>query len=100
MNLQLPSFDDAVCFGIGVRNGIVHGIESFKRSVMKQKFANLFLAWEDELQFKSLTSPCRAAVIAALSGLGVVATPGGLVYLWEFSSGSKLGVLHHFEGNH
>lgn len=47
---------------------------------------------------RSLTSLCRAAVIAALSGLGVIGTHNGLVYLWELSTGRKLGTLHQFEG--
>ncbi|XP_031376678.1 uncharacterized protein LOC116192300 isoform X2 [Punica granatum] len=42
----------------------------------------------------------RAVAIAALSGHGVIGTRDGIVYLWDLSTGNKLGTLHHFiEGN-
>ncbi|XP_040373477.1 uncharacterized protein LOC112196523 isoform X6 [Rosa chinensis] len=40
----------------------------------------------------------RASVIGASAGLGICGTCDGLVYMWELSSGTKLGTMHHFKG--
>uniref|UniRef100_A0A6N2M7V0 FYR C-terminal domain-containing protein n=1 Tax=Salix viminalis TaxID=40686 RepID=A0A6N2M7V0_SALVM len=40
----------------------------------------------------------RAAAIGSSSGNGIIGTFDGLVYMWEFTTGTKLGTLHHFEG--
>ncbi|KAG6764005.1 hypothetical protein POTOM_031457 [Populus tomentosa] len=40
----------------------------------------------------------RAAAIGSSSGNGIIGTFDGLVYMWEFTTGTRLGTLHHFEG--
>ncbi|XP_061995172.1 uncharacterized protein LOC133713061 isoform X3 [Rosa rugosa] len=40
----------------------------------------------------------RASVIGASAGQGICGTCDGLVYMWELSSGTKLGTMHHFKG--
>ncbi|KAK9276843.1 hypothetical protein L1049_006380 [Liquidambar formosana] len=40
----------------------------------------------------------RAAAIAASAGHGIIATCDGLVYLWELSTGMRIGNLHCFKG--
>ncbi|CAN8291517.1 unnamed protein product [Cochlearia groenlandica] len=40
----------------------------------------------------------RANVVGTLSGHGVACTVDGLVYLWDLSTGVKLGSLHDFKG--
>ncbi|KAL5759341.1 hypothetical protein ACOSQ2_018179 [Xanthoceras sorbifolium] len=40
----------------------------------------------------------RAAAINASAGHGIIGTHDGLVYMWELSTGTKLGTLHDFKG--
>ncbi|RVX02616.1 hypothetical protein CK203_016550 [Vitis vinifera] len=40
----------------------------------------------------------RAAAIGASAGHGIIGTHDGLVYMWELSTGTKLGSLHYFKG--
>ncbi|KAA8532878.1 hypothetical protein F0562_033005 [Nyssa sinensis] len=40
----------------------------------------------------------RAAGIGASGGRGIIGTCDGLVYMWELSTGAKLGDLHYFNG--
>ncbi|CAK7326230.1 unnamed protein product [Dovyalis caffra] len=40
----------------------------------------------------------RAAAIGLSSGNGIIGTFDGHVYMWELTTGTKLGTLHHFEG--
>ncbi|KAM7278483.1 hypothetical protein ACFE04_005617 [Oxalis oulophora] len=40
----------------------------------------------------------RAAVIGASAGYGISGTREGVTYMWELSTGAKLGTLHHFKG--
>ncbi|PON97232.1 Guanine nucleotide-binding protein, beta subunit [Trema orientale] len=40
-----------------------------------------------------------AAATGASAGYGIIGTCDGLVYLWEMSTGTKLGSLHHFRGS-
>lgn len=42
----------------------------------------------------------RADVAGTVSGHGVTGTIDGLVYMWDMSTGSKLGSLHDFKGKH
>lgn len=42
----------------------------------------------------------RADVAGTVSGNGVTGTLDGLVYLWDMSTGLKLGSLHVFKGKH
>ncbi|XP_059655666.1 uncharacterized protein LOC132302749 [Cornus florida] len=39
----------------------------------------------------------RAAAIGASAGHGIIGTCDGLVYMWELSTGTKLGNLHYFK---
>ncbi|XP_010551369.1 PREDICTED: uncharacterized protein LOC104822000 isoform X2 [Tarenaya hassleriana] len=41
----------------------------------------------------------RASAAGAMSGHGILGTHDGLIYLWDLSTGSKLGSLHNFEGH-
>ncbi|KAK4842534.1 hypothetical protein QYF36_023324 [Acer negundo] len=40
----------------------------------------------------------RAAAVNASAGHGIIGTHDGLVYMWELSTGTKLGTLHDFKG--
>ncbi|GMI99857.1 hypothetical protein like AT1G26330 [Hibiscus trionum] len=40
----------------------------------------------------------RAAAIGAAFDHGIMGRDDGLVYMWELSTGARLGVLHHFKG--
>ncbi|XP_024018311.1 uncharacterized protein LOC21409112 [Morus notabilis] len=40
-----------------------------------------------------------AEAIGASAGHGIIGTCDGLVYIWEMSTGTKLGTLHHFRGS-
>lgn len=40
-----------------------------------------------------------AATVGASAGKGIMGTHDGLVYSWELSTGTKLGILHHFRGS-
>ncbi|XP_022968243.1 uncharacterized protein LOC111467538 isoform X1 [Cucurbita maxima] len=40
----------------------------------------------------------RASAIGASAGRGIIGTQDGLVYVWELSTGNKLGTLLRFEG--
>ncbi|KAL1198392.1 hypothetical protein V5N11_004212 [Cardamine amara subsp. amara] len=40
----------------------------------------------------------RAGAVSTVSGHGVAGTVDGLVYLWDLSTGAKLGSLHDFKG--
>jgi len=42
----------------------------------------------------------RADVAGTISGHGVAGTLDGLVYMWDLSTGTKLGSLHDFKGIH
>lgn len=39
----------------------------------------------------------RAAAIGASASHGIIGTHDGLVYMWELSTGTKLGSLHYFK---
>ncbi|GLT36955.1 hypothetical protein SLA2020_113000 [Shorea laevis] len=39
-----------------------------------------------------------AATVGASAGQGIMGTHDGHVYMWELSTGIKLGILHHFKG--
>ncbi|KAK8488688.1 hypothetical protein V6N11_019853 [Hibiscus sabdariffa] len=40
----------------------------------------------------------RATAIGAAFDHGIMGRDDGLVYMWELSTGARLGVLHHFKG--
>lgn len=40
----------------------------------------------------------RATAIGTSSGHGIIGRSDGLVYIWELSTGIKVGSLHHFKG--
>ncbi|XP_030529236.1 uncharacterized protein LOC115740026 isoform X1 [Rhodamnia argentea] len=40
----------------------------------------------------------RVASVGVLTGQGIIATNDGHVYMWELSTGKRLGILHHFLG--
>ncbi|KAK3027272.1 hypothetical protein RJ639_041218, partial [Escallonia herrerae] len=40
----------------------------------------------------------RAAMLGASAGHGIMGTCDGLVYMWELTTGNKIGNLHRFEG--
>ncbi|XP_048134764.1 uncharacterized protein LOC115752852 isoform X2 [Rhodamnia argentea] len=40
----------------------------------------------------------RVASVGVLTGQGIIATNEGHVYMWELSTGKRLGTLHHFPG--
>lgn len=42
----------------------------------------------------------RSDIAGTVSGHGVAGTLDGLVYLWDLSTGAKLGSLHDFKGKH
>ncbi|KAK2975934.1 hypothetical protein RJ640_008034 [Escallonia rubra] len=41
----------------------------------------------------------RAAMLGASAGHGIMGTCDGLVYMWELTTGNKIGNLHCFEGS-
>lgn len=43
---------------------------------------------------------CRATAIGTSSGHGIIGRSDGLVYVWELSTGIKVGSLHHFKGGY
>ncbi|GMY25815.1 hypothetical protein FCV25MIE_21057 [Fagus crenata] len=57
----------------------------------------LALLVKDMVMLGSALDP-RAAAIGASAGHGIIGTCDGLVYMWELSTGAKLGMLHHFKG--
>ncbi|KAK3421812.1 hypothetical protein EUGRSUZ_G02429 [Eucalyptus grandis] len=36
--------------------------------------------------------------VGVLSGQGIIATNGGCIYMWELSTGKRLGTPHQFPG--
>ncbi|KAL3824247.1 hypothetical protein ACJIZ3_020276 [Penstemon smallii] len=56
----------------------------------------LALLVNDIVIIGSVFDPGAAAVTSA--GVGLIGTSDGLVYMWELSTGMKLGKLHSFEG--
>ncbi|KAL3731599.1 hypothetical protein ACJRO7_028478 [Eucalyptus globulus] len=40
----------------------------------------------------------RATSVGVLSGQGIIATNGGCIYMWELSTGKRLGTPHQFPG--
>lgn len=42
----------------------------------------------------------RADVAGTVSGHGIAGTLDGFVYLWDLTTGDKLGSLHDFKGKH
>ncbi|GAV78765.1 LOW QUALITY PROTEIN: hypothetical protein CFOL_v3_22230, partial [Cephalotus follicularis] len=57
----------------------------------------LALLVNDKMILGSVLDP-RAVAIGALAGQGIIGTDEGHVYMWQFSTGTKLGTLHHFKG--
>ncbi|KAL0003640.1 hypothetical protein SO802_011201 [Lithocarpus litseifolius] len=57
----------------------------------------LALLVKDMVVLGSALDP-RAVAIGASAGHGIIGTCDGLVYMWELSTGAKLGMLHHFKG--
>lgn len=57
----------------------------------------LALLVRNQVILGSLLDP-RADVAGTVSGQGVTGTVDGLVYLWDMSTGLKLGSLHDFKG--
>ncbi|VYS47194.1 unnamed protein product [Arabidopsis thaliana] len=57
----------------------------------------LALLVKDQLILGSQLDP-RADVAGTISGHGVAGTLDGLVYMWDLSTGTKLGSLHDFKG--
>ncbi|XP_050373317.1 uncharacterized protein LOC126790971 isoform X2 [Argentina anserina] len=59
--------------------------------------------WRLALMVKNMVifgavSDSSASVIGTSAGQGICGTCDGLVYMWELSSGTKLGTMHHFKG--
>ncbi|XP_010477867.1 PREDICTED: uncharacterized protein LOC104756910 [Camelina sativa] len=52
---------------------------------------------KDQVILGSQLDP-RASAVGTVSGHGVAGTLDGLVYLWDLSTGAKLGFLHDFKG--
>ncbi|XVF03163.1 hypothetical protein REPUB_Repub04eG0237300 [Reevesia pubescens] len=57
----------------------------------------LALLVKDRVILGSTLDP-RAAAIGASFGHGIMGRDDGLVYVWELSKGTRLGILHHFKG--
>ncbi|KAK8604295.1 hypothetical protein V6N13_099242 [Hibiscus sabdariffa] len=57
----------------------------------------LALLVKDRVILGSALDP-RAAAVGALFDHGIMGRDDGLVYMWELSTGTRLGVLHHFKG--
>ncbi|XP_022776714.1 uncharacterized protein LOC111318239 isoform X2 [Durio zibethinus] len=57
----------------------------------------LALLVKDRVILGSILDP-RAAAIGASFDHGIMGRDDGLVYMWELSTGTRLGILHHFEG--
>ncbi|XVE91644.1 hypothetical protein REPUB_Repub01dG0027700 [Reevesia pubescens] len=57
----------------------------------------LALLVKDRVILGSTLDP-RAAAIGASFDHGIMGRDDGLVYMWELSTGTRLGVLHHFKG--
>ncbi|XVF85783.1 hypothetical protein PTKIN_Ptkin17bG0145400 [Pterospermum kingtungense] len=57
----------------------------------------LALLVKDKVILGSTLDP-RAAAIGASFDHGIMGRDDGLVYMWELSTGTRLGVLHHFKG--
>ncbi|TYH96539.1 hypothetical protein ES332_A12G184200v1 [Gossypium tomentosum] len=57
----------------------------------------LALLMKDTMILGSTLDP-RAATVSASLDHGIMGREDGLVYMWELSTGTRLGVLHHFEG--
>ncbi|MBA0805641.1 hypothetical protein Gohar_005136, partial [Gossypium harknessii] len=57
----------------------------------------LALLVKDTMILGSTLDP-RAATVSASLDHGIMGRDDGLVYMWELSTGTRLGVLHHFKG--
>ncbi|KAK6242610.1 hypothetical protein SCA6_007999 [Theobroma cacao] len=57
----------------------------------------LALLVKDRVILGSTLDP-RAAAVGASFDHGIIGRDDGLVYMWELSTGTRLGVLHHFKG--
>ncbi|XP_040962910.1 uncharacterized protein [Gossypium hirsutum] len=57
----------------------------------------LALLVKDTMILGSTLDP-RAATVSASLDHGIMGRDDGLVYMWELSTGARLGVLHHFKG--
>lgn len=53
-----------------------------------------------EIKVLKKSFPCRATAIGTSSGHGIIGRSDGLIYMWELSTGIKVGNLHHFKGGY
>ena len=92
-----------------VRNQVILGSQFDPRYIITQHFLylNVFLLrflhasiFEIDIQLANGSVVHRADVAGTVSGHGVTGTLDGVVYLWDMSTGLKLGSLHDFKGKH
>ncbi|KAH0911490.1 hypothetical protein HID58_034811 [Brassica napus] len=90
-----------------VRNQVILGSQFDPRYIITQHFLylNVFLLrflhasiFEIDIQLANGSVVHRADVAGTVSGHGVTGTLDGVVYLWDMSTGLKLGSLHDFKG--
>ncbi|XP_038705729.1 uncharacterized protein LOC120001458 isoform X2 [Tripterygium wilfordii] len=74
-----------------------HGFEASNCQTNSVRCWRLALLVKNMVIFGSALDP-RTIVIGASAGHGITGTCDGLVYMWELSTGCKLGSLHHFKG--
>ncbi|XP_062111488.1 uncharacterized protein LOC133822987 isoform X2 [Humulus lupulus] len=99
-SLQLDGEDVAVWLLVSVMpdSDVNHDYISSDYQTKSVGWWRLALLVKNTVIMGSALDP-SAAAIGASAGHGIIGTSDGLVYIWELSTGTKLGTLHHFRGS-
>ncbi|XP_060958697.1 uncharacterized protein LOC115700532 isoform X3 [Cannabis sativa] len=98
--LPLDGEDVAVWLLVSVMpdSDVEHDYKSSDYQTKSVGWWRLALLVKNTVIIGSILDP-SAAAIGASAGHGIIGTHDGLVYMWEMSTGTKLGTLHHFKGS-
>ncbi|XP_012438482.1 uncharacterized protein LOC105764453 isoform X1 [Gossypium raimondii] len=95
--LPLEGKDVAIWLLVLTNSGAQHEHLSSNRLANTSRWWRLALLVKDTMILGSTLDP-RAATVSASLDHGIMGRDDGLVYMWELSTGTRLGVLHHFKG--
>ncbi|MBA0743969.1 hypothetical protein Gogos_006615, partial [Gossypium gossypioides] len=94
--LPLEGKDVAIWLLVLTNSDAQHEHLSSNRLANTSRWWRLALLVKDTMILGSTLDP-RAATVSASLDHGIMGRDDGLVYMWELSTGTRLGVLHHFK---
>ncbi|KAA3460845.1 DNA binding protein [Gossypium australe] len=95
--LPLEGKDVAIWLLVLTNSDAQHEHLSSNHLANTSRWWRLALLVKDTMILGSTLDP-RAATVSTSLDHGIMGRDDGLVYMWELSTGTRLGVLHHFKG--